>query len=190
MQTGPIKENKYITLIDAGLNYNLPIPPLLRTERQIDLIIVFDFSAHINNAKQLLKAESYANKNNLLFPKIKDSESYKTVTNTISIFMEKDPKTPAIIYFPLVVDKIVHDENSLNETLKNNPLISEKFTSQELNELKNFDLSKCTFCSTFNLTYTEEEFRKLHNLIKFNLILNIEKIKETILKKIEINKAS
>ena len=33
-----------LTVVDAGLDFNLPFPPLLRPERQTDIFIAFDFS--------------------------------------------------------------------------------------------------------------------------------------------------
>ena len=38
-------KKKRIELIDAGLQFNSPYPPVLRPEREVDLILSFDFSA-------------------------------------------------------------------------------------------------------------------------------------------------
>lgn len=40
-----ISEAKSFYMVDAGLAVNLPIPPLLRPQRQVDLLLSFDFSA-------------------------------------------------------------------------------------------------------------------------------------------------
>lgn len=36
---------KQVHLVDAGLTFNTPYPPVLRPQRAVDLIISFDFSA-------------------------------------------------------------------------------------------------------------------------------------------------
>ena len=65
---GPLKNASQLTLIDAGIDFNLPIPPLLRTVRNISVIIILDASGTTNDAPELRKAEQYARKNNLKFP--------------------------------------------------------------------------------------------------------------------------
>ena len=48
LTTSFVSENtkkKKIELIDAGLQFNSPYPPVLRPEREVDLILSFDFSA-------------------------------------------------------------------------------------------------------------------------------------------------
>ena len=36
---------KHIYLVDSGLVFNSPYPPLLRPEREVDVFLSFDFSA-------------------------------------------------------------------------------------------------------------------------------------------------
>ena len=42
-------------LIDAGLMFNSPYPPLLRKERSVDLILSFDFSARETDEERPFK---------------------------------------------------------------------------------------------------------------------------------------
>ncbi|KAI0453131.1 acyl transferase/acyl hydrolase/lysophospholipase [Xylaria acuta] len=55
-----IHENEYIQLMDAGMSNNLPIYPLLRPGRDIDVIVAFDASADIKTDNWLSVADGYA----------------------------------------------------------------------------------------------------------------------------------
>ncbi|RYC58422.1 hypothetical protein CHU98_g7779 [Xylaria longipes] len=55
-----IHENEYIQLMDAGMSNNLPIYPLLRPGRDIDIIVAFDASADIKTDNWLSVADGYA----------------------------------------------------------------------------------------------------------------------------------
>jgi hypothetical protein len=39
-------EDDCMVMIDAGLDFNIPVPPLLCPERATDIFLVFDFSWH------------------------------------------------------------------------------------------------------------------------------------------------
>ncbi|KJZ78076.1 hypothetical protein HIM_02713 [Hirsutella minnesotensis 3608] len=55
-----ICESKYIQLMDAGMSNNLPIYPLLRPGRDVDVLIAFDASADIKTDNWLSVADGYA----------------------------------------------------------------------------------------------------------------------------------
>ncbi|KAI0447567.1 acyl transferase/acyl hydrolase/lysophospholipase [Xylaria telfairii] len=55
-----IYQNEYIQLMDAGMSNNLPIYPLLRPGRDIDVIIAFDASADTKTDNWLSVADGYA----------------------------------------------------------------------------------------------------------------------------------
>ncbi len=55
-----IQEQEYIQLMDAGMSNNLPIYPLLRPGRDIDIIVAFDASADIKTDNWLSVADGYA----------------------------------------------------------------------------------------------------------------------------------
>ena len=46
---------KRMELIDAGLMFNSPYPPLLRKQRSVDLILSFDFSARERDEERPFK---------------------------------------------------------------------------------------------------------------------------------------
>lgn len=60
-----IYKNRYIQLMDAGMSNNLPIYPLLRPGRNVDIIISFDNSADIKQDNWLAVADGYARQRNI-----------------------------------------------------------------------------------------------------------------------------
>ncbi|MCL4360810.1 hypothetical protein M1446_00465 [Candidatus Dependentiae bacterium] len=92
----PYNTNDSLTLADAGLDFNLPLPPLL--ERPVDIIIIFDASDNLNNRNELLYAQTYALQNNYNWPKINPKDLDK---KSVSIFKGGND-CPTIIYMPLV----------------------------------------------------------------------------------------
>ncbi len=55
-----ITENAHLQLMDAGMSNNLPIYPLLRPGRDVDILIAFDASADIKTDNWLAVADGYA----------------------------------------------------------------------------------------------------------------------------------
>ncbi|KAI1461344.1 FabD/lysophospholipase-like protein [Annulohypoxylon moriforme] len=55
-----IYNNEYIQLMDAGMSNNLPLYPLLRCGRDIDIIVAFDASADVKTDNWLSVADGYA----------------------------------------------------------------------------------------------------------------------------------
>ncbi|GAW10682.1 hypothetical protein ANO14919_000170 [Xylariales sp. No.14919] len=55
-----IHQKEYIQLMDAGMSNNLPIYPLLRPGRDIDIIVAFDASADTKTDNWLSVADGYA----------------------------------------------------------------------------------------------------------------------------------
>ena len=138
-----LKENKTLTLVDAGLAFNLPFPPLLREERQVNIILVCDASADITNFETLQWVEEYMQLKGLKFPSI----DYATaVTQTMSIFKnEQDPACPIVVYFPCI-------KNDAYSTT--------------------FDPGSCEtngYCNTKNFTYTATQINELMGLSEFTV---------------------
>ncbi|KAK4236978.1 acyl transferase/acyl hydrolase/lysophospholipase [Achaetomium macrosporum] len=55
-----VYDNEYIQLMDAGMSNNLPIYPLLRPGRNVDILVAFDASADIKTDNWLSVVEGYA----------------------------------------------------------------------------------------------------------------------------------
>lgn len=150
----PIIDQPHIALVDAGIDFNLPLPPLLRAARAMDIIVIYDASADIQGAPELLRAENYARQRNLKFPPINYEIADK---QTISIFCdEQDRSVPIIIYLPRI---------------KNHHYSTE------------FDPEICVgeaYCNTYNFTYKPEESAMLMGFAKHAIKQHAEDIKSVI----------
>ncbi|KAL2175697.1 acyl transferase/acyl hydrolase/lysophospholipase [Thermothelomyces heterothallicus CBS 202.75] len=60
-----VYDNEYIQLMDAGMSNNLPIYPLLRPGRDVDIVVAFDASADIKTDNWLSAVEGYARQRNI-----------------------------------------------------------------------------------------------------------------------------
>ena len=155
-------------LVDAGLNCNLPYPPISgqRAARKADIIIFVDASAGIIG-EELRKAQNYAVVHNLPFPPIDYSEIGK---HAVSIFKdENNGQAPLVIYIPRIVDR------ALLEAHKDDQGFQELYTV-----LKNFDIEQCIAhesCNTFNFGYTPSQARSLTALGEFNMLMAREAIR-------------
>jgi len=157
MSTACYPEARMLELADAGIDFNLPIIPLLHPERKVNLIIIYDSSMNINGAPELREAEHYARRHGYPFPPI----DYHDIGNRpVSVFEDiTNPACPTIIYMPRIANK--------------------RFN-------KHFDPDDCIingFCSTLNIDYHYGQLYTLMGLSKFTLTevmpaiwLEIEKV--------------
>lgn len=96
---------RYAEMRDAGIDFNLPFPPLLRDERKVNVIIAFDASSDIvtNGASALRFAEAYARKHELNYPTITDADFKKASTDNMAVIGDPDdPNALTIIYISLL----------------------------------------------------------------------------------------
>jgi len=161
MHTLPRWQQEILTLIDAGIDFNLPVPPLLG---RADVIIIFDNSLHvlITKAGQLKAVEQYAQRKNIPFSAI----SYEQIVKKqCSVFFDKNnPKAPLIIYFPLINNK---------------------------NYSSTFDVQKCmttSYCSTTNFNYSQKEIQELSGLTAFNVTESMNIIRQALNDFIEVRR--
>ncbi len=161
-----------LQLVDAGLAFNLPYPPISgqANGRKADILIFLDASETIYEAYQLKRVEQYARKNNLKFPKIDFTGLGK---KTISVFKdEKDPSVPVVIYMPRSKESHMWDVYKDQSGFKH---FAEFIT--------NFDPERCIktgFCSTGNFTYSTKQAKQLVALAEFNMSVSQETIKDAI----------
>lgn len=94
MRNQAMREKKRLTLMDGGIGFNLPLPPMLR--RDVDIYIFCDASTSSEKGGALRKAMEYAQKNGYKFPRI----DYSILgEQRVSIFMDyNDPSVPMVIY--------------------------------------------------------------------------------------------
>jgi phospholipase A2 len=143
---GLFNQQQDISLIDGGLDLvgncflNIGIIPLLRKERNVDIIIICDASMNTKNAPALRAAELRAKSLGLKFPEI----NYENIDQcTVSVF-EDSSKTdiPTIIYIPGIP----------------NPNYGQ------------FDPHAAAYTATTNFYYTPEQTRELAGLARQNLL--------------------
>jgi phospholipase A2 len=149
----PLNQDKRLTLIDAGIYFNIPFPPLLRASRNVDIIMVCDASADINGCPNLHWVQEYMQLHNLKFPPIDFETADKLV---MSIFKdEHDHTCPIVIYFP----RIKNCEYS-----------------------ETFDPETCLkeYCSTMNFTYENAQIDELMGLSQFGVIQHAHAIADVI----------
>jgi cytosolic phospholipase A2 len=155
-------QEEVLTLVDAGLSFNLPLPPLMRKERAVDIIIVLDASSPINKGEELQKAQTYLKAKGIKIPPI----NYEAINSSIySVFYDpEDTSIPTIIYMPLV-------KNS---------------------NYSNFDPLSCSkdYCSTFNFSYTAAQFEELSGLTEFNMKESKDSIIKAIRRVVEAKRTS
>ncbi|TWW58181.1 Cytosolic phospholipase A2 [Takifugu flavidus] len=170
-------KSKKIHVVDSGLTYNLPYPLILRPQRGVDLIISFDFSARPSDTsppfKELLLAEKWARMNKLPFPKIDPKVFDREGLKECYVFKPRkgEKNCPTIIHFVLV--------NINFRTFKAPGVPRETEKEKDFADFDIFDDPESPF-STFNFQYSNEAFTRLHDLMEFNTLNNLEVIKEAI----------
>lgn len=154
----PWGNRKSLTLVDAGLISNIPLQPLLRKERNVDLVIIFDFSDGLEDGPELAKALKYAKNAGCNVPSISTQNLHK---EHMSVFQSTN--TPTIIYMPCI---------------KN-----EKYSNFDpVNCIKQND-----YCASFNLSYNSAQFEEYFGLAKFNFLDQWPVLKKVIEKRSRIS---
>ncbi len=147
MIDAPYGRKEILTLLDAGIHYNLPMPPLLEKSREVDVIIVCDNSAG-TVGEELHKTEEYFRAEKMPFPSI----DYRKINNVVSVFEDQDRhESPIIIYVPLV----------------KNANYSKTFDPHNCPD---------DACNTFNFTYTSKIIDLLSGLTEFTIVENKDRI--------------
>ncbi|KAG8132784.1 putative Phospholipase A2 protein [Naja naja] len=150
----------------------------------VDLIISFDFSARPSDSsppfKEILLAEKWAKMNNLPFPKIDPNVFDREGLKECYVFKPKNPASeidcPTIIHFVLA-----------NINFRNYKAPGVPRETQEEKDFADFDIfdDPDSPFSTFNFQYSNEAFNRLHDLMEFNTLNNLDVIKEVITDSIE-----
>lgn len=146
----PLK--KRITLIDAGIDFNLPIPPLLRRVRDIDVIICLDGSTRVQEARELSAIKRYAKQHAIPLPSIDPTEAGQ---NTINVFKD-NVDAPIIVYMPRAKNDNYNPDFDPDECANGG------------------------FCSTFNFEYNEEQALLLSGLTEANMKDSKEVLQEVV----------
>lgn len=172
MHSSPMSKEKMLNLMDAGIDFNMPYPPVSGEggRRKADVIILLDHVTAQWKANNLKKSENYAKTRGLKFPHIDYTNVLK---KSISVFKdENDPQTPVVIYMPLIRD----------ERLWKKALREPQY--KHLNKyLAEFDPEVCVdegYCYTLNCDYTEFEIHQLSACAELNMKANKDSIVDAI----------
>ena len=151
---------------------------LLRPEREVELILSFDFSQKDGGDKELpfkniLKAERWAKENGLPFPQIAGNTVLEnTDIQECYVFEDvKNSKCPIVLHFPLT-----------NKTFREFSKPGVPRVTQEEKDFGNFDIfddPKKPY-SSFNFEYDQKSFDRLHELMRYNTLANMDTIKAKI----------
>ncbi len=168
-----LKNREFITFVDAGIDYNLPVRSLLRPARRVDLIIIADASGNAAEAKELTKVFDDAKRfHRYNYVRVDDRKN-----KTLHFYKDLNNKNaPRIIYINFIKDEQLMQQAQKNSELKK--LI-------DTYDLTSFDVVACMekgSCGTFNFNYSEKDFLQLSGMAQFNVMANEEDIKQFIKK--------
>uniref|UniRef100_A0A8C3QR65 Phospholipase A2 n=1 Tax=Cyanoderma ruficeps TaxID=181631 RepID=A0A8C3QR65_9PASS len=152
---------KYLCLIDVGYFINTSGAALFKPERNVDVIISLDYGLG-NVFKQLEMTYKYCKIQNIPFPKVELSPEEEKNPKECYIFADaEDPRAPIVIHFPLV-----------NDTFKEFKEPGVKRHHSEMEEGKVNLENSCSPYYLIRLIYSSENFDKLVNLSKYNILNN------------------
>ncbi|KAI9469220.1 acyl transferase/acyl hydrolase/lysophospholipase [Coemansia mojavensis] len=161
-----------LSLMDAGMDNNLPFAPLLRPERGVDVIVCLDASANIEIMPWFARAEAWASDHGVerwpwgvrpvrqsMNKRIRD-DNIRCVVFDQPVALSPLPKPKSlprpvtVLYLPLLP----------NPNFRN----------------PGFDPETADFCGTFNDKWSSEQVDLLADLASFNMTQEIERIREAV----------
>uniref|UniRef100_A0A8C3NHG7 Phospholipase A2 n=1 Tax=Geospiza parvula TaxID=87175 RepID=A0A8C3NHG7_GEOPR len=147
-----------LSLVDTGFFINTSYPPLLRSKREVDVILHLNYSGGSQTLVRKAMQE-------IPFPKIEISEEDRENLKECYVFEEADsPQAPTVLFFPLV-----------NDTFKKYKAPGVERSAEEMAEGKVDVSSILSPFTTREVCFSEENFDKLVKLTDYN-VLNNEKL--------------
>ncbi|NXK54218.1 PA24E phospholipase, partial [Chauna torquata] len=164
-----MQNSDHLGMIDAGFFINTSSPPLLRPQREVDVIIYLSYTTG-SHTSSLDKAYKYYSEQKIPFPKISLSDEDKKNLKECYIFQDSDsPGCPIVIFLPLV-----------NDTFREYKAPGVKRCCSEM-EGGQLDLTSrfSPYCM-FAVRYTDENYRRLLNLSEYNIMNNSQMIMQAL----------
>ncbi|RMC00527.1 hypothetical protein DUI87_23141 [Hirundo rustica rustica] len=153
-----------LSLVDTGFFINTSYPPLLRSKREVDVILHLNYSGG-SQTLPLDQIAKYFSEQEIPFPKIEISEEDRENLKECYVFEESDsPQAPTVLFFPLV-----------NDTFKKYKAPGMERSPEEMAEGKVDVSSILSPFTTREVCFSEENFDKLVKLTDYN-VLNNEKL--------------
>lgn len=171
-------EKMYV--VDAGLAFNSPFPLILRPEREVDLILSFDFSARKRDKAdpftELRLAAEWAKLHEIPFPDINTPEIGSEDLKECYVFEKPDdPTCPIVMHFILI--------NNEFRKLKSPGFLRETKEEIDFGDFDVFDDPDKPY-STSKFKYSAQAFDRLASLMEFNTLLYKDTIFENIKKSV------
>ncbi|KAL9849424.1 cytosolic phospholipase A2 zeta isoform 3-T3 [Geothlypis trichas] len=169
-QLTPMEENLY--LVDGGFSINSPFPLVLQPERDVDVILSFNFSWEAP-FEVLELTQKYCEEQEIPFPKIKFTEEDEKKPKECYMFVDDDnPKAPIVLHFPLV-----------NDTFQKYKAPGVERESEEEKSFGDFIIeSNDSPYRTLNFTFEPYDFSRLVEVNRYNVLNN----KDTLLKTLNL----
>ncbi|NXG44526.1 PA24F phospholipase, partial [Psilopogon haemacephalus] len=157
-QLTPMEESLY--LVDGGFSINSPFPLVLQPERDVDVILSFNYSWEAP-FEVLELTQKYCEEQEIPFPKIKISEEDEKRPKECYMFVDdNNPKAPIVLHFPLV-----------NDTFQKYKAPGVKRESEEEKSFGDFDIeSKDSPYRTLNFTFEPYDFSRLVEVNRYNVL--------------------
>nr|XP_014432244.1 cytosolic phospholipase A2 gamma-like [Pelodiscus sinensis] len=143
-----LTNKELIYLIDAGLAINSAYPLVLRSARNVKLILSFDFSSG-DPFETIRSTSEYCQTNQIPFPLV-DPQVIKDKDKPSGCYIFKGKDTPTVMHFPL-------------------------FNMENCPEANEIQLFRSKF-ATINMSYTKKDIEELLTKAKKNVSNNQEKI--------------
>ncbi|XP_073433956.1 cytosolic phospholipase A2 zeta isoform X1 [Dendrobates tinctorius] len=161
----PMEENLY--LVDGGFSINSPFPLVLQAERDVDIILSFNYSWK-DQFEVLQLTSKYCKERGIAFPDITVTEADEKNPKECYMFMDDaNPRVPIVLHFPLV-----------NDTFR---AFKEPGVFRETDEEKvfgDFVLKRNDSpYRTQHFTYETNDFNRLVELNRYNVLNNEQMIK-------------
>ncbi|XP_075700435.1 cytosolic phospholipase A2 zeta [Rhinoderma darwinii] len=161
----PMEENLY--LVDGGFSINSPFPLVLQSERDVDIILSFNYSWQAP-FEVLHLTSKYCKERGIPFPNIAVKEADEKQPKECYVFMDADnPKVPIVLHFPLVNDTF--------RAYKAPGVFRETDEEQDFGDflLQNKDSPY----RTKHFTYEPNDFNRLVEVNRYNVLNNEQLIK-------------
>ncbi|XP_037249342.1 cytosolic phospholipase A2 epsilon-like isoform X2 [Falco biarmicus] len=153
-----------LSLVDTGFFINTSYPPLVRSQREVDVILHLNYSGG-SQTLPLDQIAKYISGQGIPFPKIEISEEDRENLKECYVFEDADsPQAPMVLFFPLV-----------NDTFKKYKAPGVERSPEEMAEGKVDVSSILSPFTTREVCFSEENFDKLVKLTDYN-VLNNEKL--------------
>lgn len=167
-QLTPMRDS--LCLLDGGFAINSPFPLILLPQREVDLIVSFDYSLHAP-FEVLQMTEKYCQDRGIPFPRIEVLPEDLEEPGECYLFARaEDPGAPIVLHFPLV-----------NSTFRTHLAPGVERQTAEEKAFGDFDVNgPDTPYGMMNFTYEPEEFDRLVALSRYNVLNNVETIKKAL----------